>query len=1082
MCLSSPLHFCALPHSYMPPPALLFTRLPLLQPLQACDWAAARDAYSTLLTTIDADDWAYHTGLAYCEAQLLVVSLSSSLEGAASEEEKATAAVSCLQPLVLEAGSSTGTAASGAAGADSLLKSAYAAAVAATTSAPAGSPPSTVVPRGPLLSLLQLAAVRLEVAARLPPAIAAAPTVAAAIAATTTQFVALLQLYIRAVGHKACCFGDVSGFLHTLLPGAAAAAPAGVSVNSGLGGFLGGCPELPLQILALPFTPLAPAGSASDAAHADPPFRWSFCVATAAAPLLDSLTATAAATRPDEGLQTELTALVAAARDAALEAEAAADAAEKEKRAAAAAAAAAAKKAAGKGGAKKGGSGGGSGAAAAAAAADMDGLVDDPHGVQAALSPARALAFTPEQEARKEAIRARIRIYTTAHQLLRYLGATSMPRASVHANGDADAAAARIRAAVQELTAAWACTLPLGTASVGGQREVQEGDDLLLLAVHGLWDLAFAAAASLSVETAAGGEPDAALAAARGFLLESLTLLEAGRVASEYNAQLRLALVRVCAWLGAPGAASQHQTALRVKSLLLDTLGTPLITGAHRFGGGAAVDAMCDSLLKLHRWSAREAPDYVCTAVRAGNYSQALDIVRMMGRMQGSATAALVRSVLAATTAAGARHLNEARELLHRLLGGAAMADGGDAWSGAGVDVRPETLAALRDNDDRDVYASWDAPSPPLLTELRWGAAAAVGPAVVGAAVAPAAGSPIATSLAASLASSPCPPTPEVLAACVTGSRGGTWERALRRVARDTTFLVRISSLTACWQTLEGRLEPARAALAQLKAALGPWLGEGAPAAGAVAWAAADATSACLPVIDTGLGRERVAVRVAAAKALVAAVSALVASPAAAATEPGALAAALQEAEANCGALSALLAPGAASAAALAEAALCVHHYGPCIAIAAAGVTRNAAAEAKPFAAAVQALFEAAGRVAAGASTALAGDYRKAEGSVLGGFSAEACVTDLARGLWSSRPVPVAPGAKKGGAKPKPAADATVYASKGAEYAAKAAKETATAFAEALEGAVEGLCTALADVSKRLKAEADARVAFITRK
>jgi hypothetical protein len=139
------------------------------------------------------------------------------------------------------------------------------------------------------------------------------------------------------------------------------------------------------------------------------------------------------------------------------------------------------------------------------------------------------------------------------------------------------------------------------------EREVQEGDDLVLLAAHALWALAFrtltTTPSSGEGTTAAAVEPPAAdpasLVAARALLSESLLLLEAALGLSAHNSQLRLAAARVCGWLGLAGAVIRHYPPLRMKHAALDSLAHPFIAQTSRLQAPEALVLMCES---LHKW------------------------------------------------------------------------------------------------------------------------------------------------------------------------------------------------------------------------------------------------------------------------------------------------------------------------------------------------------------------------------------------------------------------------------------------------------------------------------------------------
>jgi hypothetical protein len=92
------------------------------------------------------------------------------------------------------------------------------------------------------------------------------------------------------------------------------------------------------------------------------------------------------------------------------------------------------------------------------------------------MAPALDLALSKADEESLSAIRSRIRRYTTAMQLLRYLGRLGFGcgyGGYGTSAGSADDPAAVARSAADELTAAWQRSLLLAVATQGGQREAQ---------------------------------------------------------------------------------------------------------------------------------------------------------------------------------------------------------------------------------------------------------------------------------------------------------------------------------------------------------------------------------------------------------------------------------------------------------------------------------------------------------------------------------------------------------------------------------------------------------------------------------
>ena len=594
-------------------------------------WTAALDFYGALLLRIDAADWAYHCGVAYSVARLAVLRA----EGAPTAGEALLSAAADLTAAAA-VGVGGGAVLVGRSELDALLAGPIAladdaaAAAASAAEAPGG---LTALPachpehhvssaRGMLLSALQLLAVRMEVAHRLlqQATTAAVPADAhavialrGALAAASARYVSLLSGAFAVLSHKACVFSDLKPFLTPLLPLTSTAASPAASAS--VAGFLS--PEAP--ILAMPFSPLAPAGSAADTAPRHALFSWSFTVSEAdAAPFFRLLQSTATVAVPDAQFALQMRRLHAAARQAAT-ASAAAEAASADASLLQSLEASTAKLTVKKGGVGKGGSGGGgkAGKKGGAPPPSTDGDDDDhqqqdeaavgssssssstdPHGVQSVLSPVLPVAFTPEQEREVTSARHRVRRFTAAQQLTRYLGRCSRSPNGVAPLTSADAGR------VAALTAAWTHTLPLSalTAAASSQREVEEGDDLVLLAAQGLWELAFTAITDGGEASGTLSSPaPSALRAARRHLVESALLLECGAHHSPTNAQFHLAAARVYGWLGLNACVLTHWRALRVKHVLCDTLNYVAMPHVLRLTWLETLKDVCDEVHTYHK-------------------------------------------------------------------------------------------------------------------------------------------------------------------------------------------------------------------------------------------------------------------------------------------------------------------------------------------------------------------------------------------------------------------------------------------------------------------------------------------------
>lgn len=493
-------------------------------------WAAAQAAYAALIThggEQSAEDWAIHQGLAFASAWMAAEKLSSAV---AAGDGKAVSAL--LLPVT-----AAGATISGVAAVDDALRA----------FASLGSSSSTEIPaskRGSALSVILHQAVRLQLAKSVIDGDGASATIKAtaqsSFDAGCAAFAGLVARYVSGMGSRACTFSDLEPFLHTLLPAvppsSSSATAAAATTAAGIASSFLYSASSNLPILSMPYAPVTlPVGSSSDTSPVQQLFTWSFIVPAAVVtsvvvPLLSSLRE---GNRPDAGMKDEINAIIVAAKTTA-----AATGAAGAGRGGAASAAVSKPAAAavvddedsgvsikvgggGKGGKgkKQGGGGGGNAAktdapapAPAAAANDSStataaavepGDGGDPHRLAEALAPSTQLPLTPDNEKALASIRSKIRRYTTALQLQRYLGILTLkgrgalPPSSPSSGSPAavsDAEAAYLASTVTEITAAWECTLPLASTVVvnetKGQKQVRAPGECVadsLVREHAHW-------------------------------------------------------------------------------------------------------------------------------------------------------------------------------------------------------------------------------------------------------------------------------------------------------------------------------------------------------------------------------------------------------------------------------------------------------------------------------------------------------------------------------------------------------------------------------------------------------------------
>ena len=139
----------------------------------------------------------------------------------------------------------------------------------------------------------------------------------------------------------------------------------------------------------------------------------------------------------------------------------------------------------------------------------------------------------------------------------------------------------------------------------GGQREVQQGDDLLLLIAHLLVDLADRGgsdgeAASPSA-AAAAGEKRALSERRRAILLEAAALLEHGKRLSPFNFQFTLELMELYSRLGGFTRLCELYNDLKVKHVTLDSLSYLVLGDAVRCGFWNEARSACNDICRLRR-------------------------------------------------------------------------------------------------------------------------------------------------------------------------------------------------------------------------------------------------------------------------------------------------------------------------------------------------------------------------------------------------------------------------------------------------------------------------------------------------
>ncbi|RHX97094.1 hypothetical protein DYB36_007333 [Aphanomyces astaci] len=228
----------------------------------------------------------------------------------------------------------------------------------------------------------------------------------------------------------------------------------------------------------------------------------------------------------------------------------------------------------------------------------------------------------------------------TARKMLRFLGE--------HATLSVEALLGRVDAMLDEYHA----NQPLNHQAVGGQREVQVTDDLLLLTVLLLVDVVDVADTVSQTKSR------------RDWLLHAATCLEFGLAKSAYNFQMKLLLCRIYALLGAGTAFFARYQELDVKQIQVDSLSYLVLDPLLALGQVDDARRICDAVRALHRTTARDTPEFISRAYKLGVFSKAQDMTMFLlhkmkrSQMLAVATSELVHSALVDLSRTSTSHLH----------------------------------------------------------------------------------------------------------------------------------------------------------------------------------------------------------------------------------------------------------------------------------------------------------------------------------------------------------------------------------------------------------------------------------------
>jgi tetratricopeptide (TPR) repeat protein len=219
----------------------------------------------------------------------------------------------------------------------------------------------------------------------------------------------------------------------------------------------------------------------------------------------------------------------------------------------------------------------------------------------------------------------------------------------------------------------------------GGQREVQHGDDLVLLAVHALRDLWSIC------------EPP------QSYLLrvEGAALLEYAMSCSPYNFHLKLLAIETYSELGSFSRGLELYNGLDTKHIQVESLSWLLYPGCIRCGYYAEALERSRNVLSLHRTSAQETAEHAAEASVRGNYMQMMDMIQFQRtRMDCSLQMMLAKA-----------HAVQMELLLHHHRFSTAqpyLQHLGMGMLPESFSLSKEELEGLSDNMDYTVCSTWD--------------------------------------------------------------------------------------------------------------------------------------------------------------------------------------------------------------------------------------------------------------------------------------------------------------------------------------------------------------------------------------
>ena len=246
------------------------------------------------------------------------------------------------------------------------------------------------------------------------------------------------------------------------------------------------------------------------------------------------------------------------------------------------------------------------------------------------------------------------------------------------------------------------------TNSGGGQREVQHGDNIIVLTAHVMQhtdEKLRSPARNRRVRSARGERCRVKFAS----LLDAAALLECGRMNSRFNFQMDVALIEV---YSQPQICACRPLVvlfnnLGIKHAQLDSLSYLLMPHALNAGFFTEAATAARNVCRFHRHCAREIPEYVIRALGHENYHKAIEIVRFQRKLHYSHQFAVAWCALIPLVLLEQRYL-QSSALAHKFL--AEKLSKFPSAFRFGLMAGACTQSKLSDNYDFGVCVTWDCP------------------------------------------------------------------------------------------------------------------------------------------------------------------------------------------------------------------------------------------------------------------------------------------------------------------------------------------------------------------------------------